>query len=97
MLSLSKHEEVPPTPASPVLPPEGEDLRFADLPPLGEVAQSAEGGLVLKQRPTSVFSAKAGTQTRSLRPVNVTPSPNPLPQGREGLSVLALSLWERVG
>jgi hypothetical protein len=25
------------------------------------------------------------------------PSPNPLPQGGEGLSVLALSLWERVG
>ena len=37
----------PPTPASPVLPPEGEDLQTLDLPPLGEVAQSAEGGLVV--------------------------------------------------
>jgi len=27
----------------------------------------------------------------------MTPSPHPLPQGGEGLSVLALSLWERVG
>ena len=36
----------PPTPASPVLPPLGEDLLFLDLPPLGEVARSAEGGLV---------------------------------------------------
>ena len=36
----------PPTPASPVLPPEGEDLEYQDLPPLGEVARSAEGGLV---------------------------------------------------
>jgi hypothetical protein len=36
-----------PTPASPVLPPEGEDLVFLDLPPLGEVARSAVGGLDL--------------------------------------------------
>jgi hypothetical protein len=36
----------PPTPASRVLPPEGEDLSAKDLPPLGEVARSDEGGLV---------------------------------------------------
>gem|GEM_PF-3400611 len=27
----------------------------------------------------------------------MTPSPHPLPLGGEGLSALALSLWERVG
>jgi hypothetical protein len=32
--------ERPPTPATPVLPPEGENLGTANLPPLGEVARS---------------------------------------------------------
>ena len=47
---------------------------------------------------TSAFPAKAGSQTRSrgreVRAPLSQPSP---PQGGEGLSVLALSLWERVG
>ena len=40
-------------------------MLFLDLPPLGEVARSAEGGLVSYL--PSVFPAKAGTQTFSLR------------------------------
>ena len=44
LVSFLKKE--PPTPAARVLPPEGEDLGALNLPPLGEVARSAEGGLV---------------------------------------------------
>ena len=40
----------PPTPATPVLPPEGEDQRYENLPPLGEVARSGIGGLVFLTR-----------------------------------------------
>jgi hypothetical protein len=36
-----------PTPAARVLPPEGEDQEAANLPPLGEVARRADGGLVV--------------------------------------------------
>ena len=40
-------KRAPPTPASPVLPPEGEDLGALNLPPLGEVARSAKDGHTL--------------------------------------------------
>jgi hypothetical protein len=46
--------ERPPTQATPVLPPEGENLGTANLPPLGEVARSP---------PHPALPAKAGTQT----------------------------------
>ncbi len=39
--------ERPPTPAAPVLPPEGEDLNLLDLPPPGEAMRSIKGGLFL--------------------------------------------------
>ena len=67
--------EVTPYPRFAGTSPKGGRFADPDLPPLGEVARSAEGGLVSRN----------------------TPSPNPLPQGGEGLSALALSLWERVG
>ena len=77
MLSLSKHEEravKPPTPDTRVLPPEGEDHQRLNLPPLGEVARRAEGGLV------SFLVPHAGRKppTRSGE-IADAPSPNPLP------------------
>jgi hypothetical protein len=42
---------MPPTPASPVLPPEGEDQGCENLPPLGEVARRDVGGLVFFRLP----------------------------------------------
>ncbi len=79
----------PPTPASPVLPPEGEGFGVVDLPPLGEVARRAVGGLVSYP----MFPAKAGTQTLSLRRRGArinTPHSQPSPrQGGKGLDAKA--------
>ena len=47
---LTRAYGAPPTPAAPVLSQEGEDLPIDDLPLLGEVARSAEGGLVFLLR-----------------------------------------------
>jgi len=55
-------DKEPPTPASPVLPPEGEDLERQDLPPLGEVARSDEG--VLFVSPNPVFPREGGERGR---------------------------------
>jgi hypothetical protein len=45
----------------------------------------------------SPFLMLSLSKHEELAGVGLTPSPNPLPQGGEGLSVLALSLRERVG
>ena len=81
-----------------------------DLPPLGEAMRSIKGGLVCVP-PPSVFPAKAGTQTRTLRRKAARsfsggvakrfvddPPPHPLPlKGARAYYLLAPSLWERVG
>ena len=53
MGSVPEHKKAPPTPALPVLPPEG------------EVARRVEGGLALPPQP--VFPTKAGIQTLTHR------------------------------
>ncbi|MEY4256921.1 MAG: hypothetical protein RLZZ141_2148 [Pseudomonadota bacterium] len=57
----------PPTPAAPVLPPEGEDPRTENLPPLGEVARSAEGGLVSYPRTSFLTRVTARSRLRRER------------------------------
>ena len=52
---------LPPTPASPVFPPEGEDLTFQYLPPLGEVARRAEGGLATQTKTAAEVSLSGGS------------------------------------
>ena len=71
----------PPTPASPVLPPLGEDLLFLDLPPLGEVARRAVGGLVYNR----VIASEA-KQPRGLKR-----SYADVPLGGFGVSRLAMT------
>ena len=48
-------------PASPVFPPEGEDLTFQYLPPLGEVARRAEGGLATQTKTAAEVSLSGGS------------------------------------
>jgi len=52
--------DVTPHPGFAVLPPEGEDLTFQYLPPLGEVARRAEGGLATQTKTAAEVSLSGG-------------------------------------
>ena len=81
----------PPTPAAPVLPPEGEDLEPQIFPLWGRWREATKGVLFSVFRVPRLRGERGG-ENRGCIPLT-QPSP---PRGR-GLSVLALSLWERVG